>query len=458
MIAELTQKVTIPEKAAEYEHLQHVIEHAAHFLPAQGPIGVFIHHNTLHAFQHLPFEEAVQEAARLFQTEPFMTEAAYRKELSAGRIRLEDIDVVLASEADKEILPRVLRRRELRRVMLDPGLRSIEPENIEWLMDENGLLERLRPDLNPVTRQSLLDGGDEAASARALFAACYHCMPTSESGLSLRPERPRDALLALCGTDTDETINAWLIRLCAVFLDQGLSYWPMPLREEGFYQSVRNLMAQPGLVSPALLAGLKNTFQQQQAGRKTSADVVLGFLHKFGLPQSAWESFIIAELLALPGWAGLIRKLEMEPGLAPHEQVPCSLMDFLAVRLTMTMVASENAWRARGQASQFWPQWREPLAPAPLTEAEQMAEAARIFDVAQLAGLPATKINSLSSDEFKLLVEEISTFDDWERRRIWHLAYERRHEQEILRPLLTHRTTIDPRRPANRPATQVIFC
>jgi hypothetical protein len=44
------------------EKLRQAIDHVAHFLPKQGPIGVFVHHNTLHAFEELPFEQAVIEA------------------------------------------------------------------------------------------------------------------------------------------------------------------------------------------------------------------------------------------------------------------------------------------------------------------------------------------------------------------------------------------------------------
>ncbi|MBY0373146.1 MAG: Na-translocating system protein MpsB, partial [Bryobacteraceae bacterium] len=71
-------------------HLDHLLDHLAHFLPAQGPIGVFIHHNTLHAFQGKPFEEAVVAAARLFQAEPYMREEAFREAFVRGRIQHED--------------------------------------------------------------------------------------------------------------------------------------------------------------------------------------------------------------------------------------------------------------------------------------------------------------------------------------------------------------------------------
>src|SRR5690349_23467902 len=88
------------------DRLHRAVEQGAHLLPRQGPIGVFVHHNTLHAFQDLPFEQAVIEASQLFGAEPYMTEAAYREELARERVQLEDIDAVLDSEPDAVVFPR----------------------------------------------------------------------------------------------------------------------------------------------------------------------------------------------------------------------------------------------------------------------------------------------------------------------------------------------------------------
>src|SRR5205809_1785527 len=76
-------------------HLGRVIDELAHLLPAQGPISIFIHHNTLHAFEDLLFEEAVERAADELGREPFLPESRYRDKLASGRILAKDVDAVL---------------------------------------------------------------------------------------------------------------------------------------------------------------------------------------------------------------------------------------------------------------------------------------------------------------------------------------------------------------------------
>lgn len=64
--------------STRFEHLQHAIEHAAYLLPSQGPITVFVHHNTLHAFEDLPFEEGLREGVKTHGCEVFLSEEHYR--------------------------------------------------------------------------------------------------------------------------------------------------------------------------------------------------------------------------------------------------------------------------------------------------------------------------------------------------------------------------------------------
>ena len=268
------------------DRLRSAVEHASHLLPKQGPIGVFVHHNTLHAFEHLPFEQAVIEASQTFGTEPYMSEAVYRAELARGRIQLVDIDAVLDSEPDALIFPR-LSRGSLRRAMITPGVREFDAATILWRIEQGDLARDFR-----------------RAALRALFEACLDRSIAHDP----EPAQPRPV---------DEIIHPWLIRLCAVFLDQGTAYWPMPHRERGFYESVRILLAQRGGVFPKYLAGLDDEFQRQQHLSFTAADAVLDCLDKLCYREAVWQEILQAELLALPGWAGLMRTLEEDPEPGP---------------------------------------------------------------------------------------------------------------------------------------------
>ena len=82
----------------ELSDLRRSIKHAAHYLPAQGPINVFIHHNTLHAFEEFSFDEGVQRGSKLFGCQPYLPAQRYREMFDRGRIRQKDIDAVLQDD------------------------------------------------------------------------------------------------------------------------------------------------------------------------------------------------------------------------------------------------------------------------------------------------------------------------------------------------------------------------
>src|SRR5215470_19129696 len=86
-----------PEYQAPHS-LAGVIDELADLLPAQGPISIFIHHNTLHAFEHLPFEEAVELAGERLGCEPFLAESRYRDKLASGRILARDVERLLEEQ------------------------------------------------------------------------------------------------------------------------------------------------------------------------------------------------------------------------------------------------------------------------------------------------------------------------------------------------------------------------
>lgn len=63
-----------------------VLKELKHYLPTQSPLKDFVHHNTLHAFQELPFHEALKTSSRIFGYKNYLQLKDYRSYHRSGKI------------------------------------------------------------------------------------------------------------------------------------------------------------------------------------------------------------------------------------------------------------------------------------------------------------------------------------------------------------------------------------
>jgi uncharacterized protein YbcC (UPF0753/DUF2309 family) len=79
-----------------------VLHELKHFLPSQQALKDFIHHNSLHAFQHMKFYDAIFKASKIFGFQVHLQLPEYRQMYETGRIRKDVLDMVIANKKGKE--------------------------------------------------------------------------------------------------------------------------------------------------------------------------------------------------------------------------------------------------------------------------------------------------------------------------------------------------------------------
>ncbi len=82
----------------------HVIHELKHFLPSQQALKDFIHHNSLHAFQHMKFYDAIFKASKIFGFQVHLQLPEYRAMYITGRIREDVLQMVVENKKGKETL------------------------------------------------------------------------------------------------------------------------------------------------------------------------------------------------------------------------------------------------------------------------------------------------------------------------------------------------------------------
>lgn len=107
MTGHLSEEMQKNEKHVTPHHFDeaHVIHELKHYLPSQQALKDFIHHNSLHAFQHMKFYDAIFTASKIFGFQAHLQLQEYREMCRRGRIRKDILDRVIGDKKGKESIP-----------------------------------------------------------------------------------------------------------------------------------------------------------------------------------------------------------------------------------------------------------------------------------------------------------------------------------------------------------------
>jgi uncharacterized protein YbcC (UPF0753/DUF2309 family) len=236
-------------RTAQKFNLDACIDSISHWLPIQGPIKDFIHHNTLHAVQNHSFHEGVALAARIFGARSYLPLADYQKRYRQGRIT---------------------------------------DAAITWAI-----------------RQSAADikDGDKFRDSLFIEDDRSHYPPVSLANHGIR-----NSWLTRLEIDLNALVHPVLFRLLANFLDQGISRWCLPRSDERFWDCIWRLVHNSLLpLYPFHESAVRRLLLEKPD------QVILTCLEKIVGDEQLYEQYLLEMLLAHPGWSGMVRLVELNP-------------------------------------------------------------------------------------------------------------------------------------------------
>ena len=154
------------------------IANLKHYLPSQNPLKDFIHHNTLHAFQHYNFHKGLEKASKIFGYKTYLSLNEYRKLYNKNKI-------------DHQIFESIIREKK--------GKANFE-----------------------IWKNKLLN------------------TPYDES-INCRIGEIRDQWKNEIKFNIDKVTHPILMRLTGSYLDQGISIWSFPVQDKSFINSIREI-------------------------------------------------------------------------------------------------------------------------------------------------------------------------------------------------------------------------
>jgi hypothetical protein len=320
-------------KNSKHMELRETVRLASEVIAYYYPMGAFVHHNPLHGYEGLNFEDALECGKKLFGAKEFLDEEIFIDYLRTGRIISADlyelIDIALEKKgltnsltiAGKEVFPLDALKASFESNASAPAITigSDSVEELFKLLAPSMGAYNLNEELERVSKEGVNSLGRELT----ISAWCDKVfLAEDESGITHR-------------------INTELIKWCEPFLDEGQADWAMPAKEKGLYETWRYIASKE-----LSCLGIEGVAGKLASLPDRAEDCLAECLKALGVDDGMAQSYITLQLAALPGWAGYIKWREDQTDHDWQEAYPAYLVDFLAIRLwyekELTSIACRN--------------------------------------------------------------------------------------------------------------------
>ncbi len=278
----------------EILYINSLIENAVDLFHNFWPMTSFIHHNPLHGFENMHFEDAVNKAQDYFHNRKFLSRQEYQKFFKEGKIK--------------------------------PKKLQDEVKNYCQKNQEEGTYEKLYFHILTDTSKKPDDKTDEFIEflKDKLSSTCAMQKP-QKLGLNFGF---CDALDSLYDTNLCEDINHKLCKMSMRHLDEGKAVWTPPDKEKGMYFSWKRIIKKDRVFFNKSLQICRILTLSDKP-----EDIIYWVLKELKIPKDEWEDFFVLQFAKLHGWTGFLRWRSTNQDYLYQKKYPAFLEEFLAIRL-----------------------------------------------------------------------------------------------------------------------------
>jgi len=450
--------------------LAHLIEEAAEPISQFWPMKGFVHHNPIHGFEHLPFDEAIRQAKHLFGAEGYLPNDEYRGFYRAGRIKAKNVDRALDRIGPKNhealsLASHTITAGDVQKIHLLHGIEVLEPALLDWQFSSAGALERLRDGATAKTDLSELWQHVLLILNLTNGLVDVHGQTTSIDEVR-KVELPfhrtlSDWLDELAETNTVTTINEQMIKWVSSFVDEGMAGWTMPDKRSGFYGAWRDL-AQHDL--SGRLLDITDYSAKIAALPEDPESAIHKSLEALQIPEARWTDYLTRVLAQLSGWTGVIRWRGLNPDDPLQKKFPIDIVHYLAVRLfyeaELTNVHSSRLWGVDATLPAICSYLESSVdvsnsivSPGKLAVCR---DGWRLFHLLQFLGLPEEAAREMSKEDAMILLGWLDAFPEEQHSPVWLEAYEDSYRDDLLAKIAANRGKAQLT--SGRPLAQAAFC